>query len=326
MPVVLQATSPGGQRLPDFIKVDFQAKPAPSADAEKNNQKLVAALVASATFREYQRAFGDATGLPLALRPVADWKLAHQGSRHQNSFCALMAKSNHSCAACLQMQQRICECTHEEPSTQKCAFGIQETALEVKVGDEVIAFLQTGQVFFKAATPAQVQRALMQLADWGVQVDLAEAERCYKETRVVPQAVYEGMIRLLQFFASQLGVLANQIVLQEQSAEPEQITRARRFIEANSQEELSLAAVAHEAGMSMFYFCKTFKKVTGVHFTQYVTRVRVEKARHLLLNQNYRISEIAFEVGFQSLTHFNRVFKNIAGQSPSDYRAQLARN
>jgi AraC-like DNA-binding protein len=50
----------------------------------------------------------------------------------------------------------------------------------------------------------------------------------------------------------------------------------------------------------------------------------VEKARNLLLNPNLRISEIAYEVGFQSLTHFNRVFKKITGQSPTDYRGQLA--
>jgi len=42
------------------------------------------------------------------------------------------------------------------------------------------------------------------------------------------------------------------------------------------------------------------------------------------LNPNLRVSEIAYEVGFQSLTHFNRVFKKITGRSPSDYREQLA--
>jgi AraC-like DNA-binding protein len=66
-----------------------------------------------------------------------------------------------------------------------------------------------------------------------------------------------------------------------------------------------------------------FKKVTGINFTDYLSRVRVEKAKNLLLNPNLRISEIAFEVGFQSLTHFNRVFKNIVGQSPSEYREKL---
>jgi AraC-like DNA-binding protein len=52
--------------------------------------------------------------------------------------------------------------------------------------------------------------------------------------------------------------------------------------------------------------------------------VRLERAKNLLLNPNLRISEIAYEVGFQSLTHFNRVFKRILGRSPTDYRVRLA--
>ena len=63
--------------------------------------------------------------------------------------------------------------------------------------------------------------------------------------------------------------------------------------------------------------------MTGLNFTDYLSRVRIEKAKNLLLNPNLRVSEIAFEVGFQSLTHFNRVFKKILGQSPTDYRSQL---
>jgi AraC-like DNA-binding protein len=82
--------------------------------------------------------------------------------------------------------------------------------------------------------------------------------------------------------------------------------------------------VAKAVNTSTFHFCKIFKKATGLNFTEYVSRVRVEKARNLLLNPNLRISEIAYEVGFQSLTHFNRVFKKITGQSPTDYRGQLA--
>ena len=54
-----------------------------------------------------------------------------------------------------------------------------------------------------------------------------------------------------------------------------------------------------------------------------VGRVRVEKAKLQLLNPNLRVSEIAFEVRFGSLTHFNRVFREVVGQSPSDYRESL---
>jgi AraC-like DNA-binding protein len=63
--------------------------------------------------------------------------------------------------------------------------------------------------------------------------------------------------------------------------------------------------------------------MTGINFVDYVARTRIEKARNLLLNPNRRVSEVAFEVGFQSLSQFNRTFKKVVGQSPRDYRAQL---
>jgi AraC-like DNA-binding protein len=66
-----------------------------------------------------------------------------------------------------------------------------------------------------------------------------------------------------------------------------------------------------------------FKRATGMTFTEYVSRVRVEKAKNLLLNPLSRVSEVAFASGFQSIPHFNRVFKKYAGVSPTEYRAQI---
>jgi AraC-like DNA-binding protein len=75
--------------------------------------------------------------------------------------------------------------------------------------------------------------------------------------------------------------------------------------------------------VSTFYFCKMFKKATGLTFTDYLGRLRVEKAKNLLLNPHLRVSEIAYTVGFQSLTHFNRVFRKLTGESPTDFREKL---
>jgi len=72
-----------------------------------------------------------------------------------------------------------------------------------------------------------------------------------------------------------------------------------------------------------FYFCKMFKKATGLTFTDYLGRVRVEKAKNLLLNPDLRVSEIAYAVGFQSLTHFNRVFRELTGESPTNFREKV---
>src|SRR6516164_11265955 len=118
-------------------------------------------------------------------------------------------------------------------------------------------------------------------------------------------------------------MISNRIFVEQQNAELPVITRAKEYIQEHQAEELSLGQVAKAVNTSTFYFCKLFRKAMGINFTDYVSRVRVEKAKNLLLNPNLRVSEIAFEVGFQSLTHFNRVFKKILGQSPTEYRGQL---
>jgi AraC-like DNA-binding protein len=75
--------------------------------------------------------------------------------------------------------------------------------------------------------------------------------------------------------------------------------------------------------MSAFYFCKVFRKVTGVTFVEYLARLRVESVKTLLLDPHKRISEAAFEAGFQSLSQFNRVFRRVAGEAPTVYREKL---
>jgi len=75
--------------------------------------------------------------------------------------------------------------------------------------------------------------------------------------------------------------------------------------------------------MSSFYFCKSFKRATGITFTNYLARVRIEKVKNLLLNPHKRVSEAAYDAGFQSLSQFNRVFRRIAGEAPTAYRERL---
>jgi AraC-like DNA-binding protein len=106
-------------------------------------------------------------------------------------------------------------------------------------------------------------------------------------------------------------------------AEPVQIWKARRFIDEHSTEELSLTKVAQVANISANYLSEKFKQVTGVNFVDYVTRTRLKMACDLLENSDRRTSEIAFEVGFQSLSQFNRVFKKKLGKSPTAYRRRL---
>ena len=99
------------------------------------------------------------------------------------------------------------------------------------------------------------------------------------------------------------------------------IWKARQFIEQHSTEEISLTKLARAVNINPTHLSEKFKQVTGVNFVDYVARSRFDKARELLADGELRISEIAFEVGFQSLSQFNRVFKRLSGKSPTAYRA-----
>jgi AraC-like DNA-binding protein len=115
-------------------------------------------------------------------------------------------------------------------------------------------------------------------------------------------------------------------MLEKNKAEPLMVLKAREYITKNRRQSLSLTEVASVSGASVFHFCKVFKKTTGLTFTDYVARVRLEDAKTQLLNPSRRISEVAYDVGFRSLTQFNRVFKRVFGQSPTEFRAHLGPN
>jgi AraC-like DNA-binding protein len=104
-------------------------------------------------------------------------------------------------------------------------------------------------------------------------------------------------------------------------AEPVEIWKARKFIDEHSAEELSLPKVGKAVNISANHLSEKFKEVTGMNFVDYIARTRFEKACRLLQDGDLRISEIAFAVGFQSLSQFNRVFKKLSGKSPSAYHA-----
>ncbi|HZR05555.1 MAG TPA: helix-turn-helix domain-containing protein [Candidatus Udaeobacter sp.] len=297
----------------------------PSSDGEgsKENRELVDTLRRSKLFRNYEQVFSEATGLPLTLRPVDYWQLEHQGKKHQNPFCAMLSERPATLAVCLRAHQDIIDHTGLIPHTVTCPFGLTETAVPLKLGAQIIGYLRIGQVLRHTPVKSESTKVSRELQRCDVRF-AGEIRKAWEKTPLIPPDRYSAIVRLLTFFADQLSALANQIVLEQRNAEPPLVQKAREYINRHKAEELSLADVAKAAGSSVFHFCKVFHKATGLKFTDYVARMRLEDARTRLLNPNLRISEIAYDVGFQSLTQFNRTFKRVFGQSPSEFRARLS--
>jgi len=300
------------------------ARLAPPAPAKAGNGNgIFGLLTRSQLCQDFRQAFAEATGLAVAVQPLGSWQLPHHGSGQENRFCALMAERSRTCVACLQSHERLWQGAMSGLATQACAYGLSETAVPVRVGDEVIGFLHTGQVFQRAPTESRFERVRRLIAQAAPDLDPREVKALWFDTPVFSHQRWAALSTMLRIFAEHLSLLSRQVAMQAQHSEPPVITRAREFIHANYGERLSLGVVARVVHTSPFYFCKLFKRVTGTNFTDYLSRIRIEKAKNLLLNPNLRISEIAFEVGFQSLTHFNRIFKRHTGFAPSRYRRQM---
>lgn len=289
-----------------------------------SDQSLVEKLTRSKIYLEYESAFRGALGLPLAFVPVESWGLPLREDRHESLFCALMSKANRTCAACLQLQAKLRIDAADEAASASCFSGLSESFVPVRLGAHLVGFLHTGQVFTRKPNEADFRKTLGILGGWGVVVNVGELRAAYFATRIVPPAQYQAIVSLLKVFAEQLAAMSNQILVTEESAENPQITRAREFIQRNMVEDIHVADGARMAHMSTFYFCKSFKRSTGLSFTEYLSRLRTERAKMRLLDPHMRVSEVAFEVGFQSLSQFNRVFKRVTGQCPNDYRHRLA--
>lgn len=97
--------------------------------------------------------------------------------------------------------------------------------------------------------------------------------------------------------------------------------KAKRYIADNYEDaNLSLIQVAEYVGLNEKYFTSRFTKETGETFTTYLTEIRIQKAKELLKNTNFKVYEISEMVGYHNVEHFNRVFKKLTKISPAQYR------
>lgn len=274
---------------------------------------------------DYEQAFSEATGLPLTFQTAGKKRLPNRGNDHGNPFCEHMAELEPGCKMCMETQEKLTQSGQAtETQSVDCPAGLTDSAVPVQVGDKILGYLQTGQIALRELTQEDFHRVTEWLRLGGADFDPVALEESFFATRVMERKQYEAVLQLLKVFASHLSLAAEQIATQQVNVEPPMVQRARRFIEENQSEDLTLQGVARAVNTSTFHFCKMFKRATGMTFTEHLSLVRVAKAKRLLANPQRRISEVAYEVGFTSLTHFNRTFRRLTGQSPTVFRGLVA--
>jgi AraC-like DNA-binding protein/ligand-binding sensor protein len=273
----------------------------------------------------YEAAFRKATGVSLKVAPPDDCGKHFSFGPSGNPFCSLVGGTRTGCEACWQAEGGVLGRVARKLAPQQihCFAGLTVVAMPVMLGHRHVATLLSGQVFRREPTERDFAMVAKMLDGEANGDSSKKLRRAYFETPVVTAERFQAIVELVKVFAQYLDDYASRHAIASSTDEPSAVADAKKFVQSHVEEPVTLAQVAQHVHVSPFYFCKLFKKATGMTLTEYVARVRVEKAKTLLVDPSLRISEVVFAAGFGSIPRFNSVFKRYVGMPPTEYRATL---
>ncbi len=102
------------------------------------------------------------------------------------------------------------------------------------------------------------------------------------------------------------------------------INHVKKYINEHLEEKLSLNEIASIYNISPSYLSALFKKYCSIGFSEYITQMKINKAKELLLKENYKVYEVSDMLGFESAFYFSKVFKKVTGYSPKEYTQKQA--
>ena len=299
-----------------------------SANLSGNDSRadFVRQISQSRIYQDYEWAFAKTTNLPLGLYSINTFREVHRiRSNYANPVCAILAEASKTCAECLEGRQKLTGADISDTQTVTCFAGLTYTSVPLKFYKRVIGLLQTGQVFLETPSAKRFKKLATQVTSSGMKLNLPRLEDAYFRSSAVSAEQYRAVVRLVEIFAEHLSLMVNQFALRECNGDSPIVTRAKDYIADHKSDPIKLEQIARAINVSPFHFCRRFKLETGLTFVEYLSCVRIEQAKLLLHKNNLRVSEIAYQVGFQSLTHFNRTFRKLVGSSPTEYRSQVSR-
>ena len=126
-----------------------------------------------------------------------------------------------------------------------------------------------------------------------------------------------------QWFMKKLVKIYTNLISQKNTQNNSIILKAKEYISKNYFKDISLDDVSKEVDISPYYFSKLFKEETGENFIDYLTRIRIRKAKELLKDKESSIKKVCLNVGYNDPNYFSRIFKKCTGKTPTEYREEL---
>lgn len=151
-----------------------------------------------------------------------------------------------------------------------------------------------------------------------------------KFKNTVGKPYFEQFINILEIFQT-LSETQDYVLLHAEipknkynKKEEERLRKVYNFIELHFSRKIELSEISQLTHLSTAAFCRYFKKMTKLSFTEFLNNYRINQAKLMLMNHK-NVSEACFESGFDSLSYFNRTFKKVTGENPSSFRKKYSK-
>ena len=130
----------------------------------------------------------------------------------------------------------------------------------------------------------------------------------------------ENMEALKNWFVEKIGEASGNVLRKGAERSVSQVDAAKEYIKNNYSKDISLDDVSRTVNISPYYFSKIFKNETGEGFVEYLTKIRMDRAKELLETTEYSMKEICSMVGYADPNYFSRSFKKNVGVTPTEYK------
>ncbi|MCX6911322.1 MAG: PocR ligand-binding domain-containing protein [Verrucomicrobia bacterium] len=282
-------------------------------------------LAESPEFAEFTAILKKLTGVVMALNEPASGIIRRKFEEGEgNPVCSLIRTDRIGLRRCTTCDRRHHSRAVASGKAQRyvCHAGFWDIAVPVFVFGRHVATISSGQLLREPKLPAGFRRLRKRLA-W-LKVPDRDLRAAYEGTLYLPPEQVTCVMQLLELFARQLCESAQRIRDLQAQLERVEIRRAREFVEREFRNPgLALAEAAAHAGLSPAHFSHVFRQTTGTSFIRFIQTRRVAEAKKQLAVTQDSITDICYACGFNSLTHFNRVFRAFESLSPRQYRQLL---
>lgn len=257
------------------------------------------------------------TGCQIGL-VTNDYNWIEKSLKGDCEFCLQVQSTKEGKSICdnLNWRAQVVATNFKDNYIYKCRYGLIEIVVPIYLSNRYLGSLYCGN-FFEKKPDEKGWEEIKNLIPPGTDTDKAR-EAYLKADYINTQKTYDLQVLL--------GMLAKSMadLIDMDNHKFSSYDKILEYIDKNFQRDITLDDLSELSGFNASYISQLFRKRTDLTLTEFVSRVRVKKAKDLLLHSDMTIGEIAFAVGFKDQNYFSRVFKHHEGCTPNEYRKRLS--